>query len=38
MGFSERMPDLRTSKGLSQRALGKQIGVSFRGALELQKQ
>jgi HTH-type transcriptional regulator, competence development regulator len=29
MRFGERVRDLRTSKGLSQRALGKQIGVSF---------
>jgi ribosome-binding protein aMBF1 (putative translation factor) len=29
MRFGERVRDLRILKGLSQRALGKQIGVSF---------
>ena len=29
MRFGERVRDLRTSKGMSQRTLGKQIGVSF---------
>ncbi len=29
MRFGERVRDLRASKGLSQRALGKQNGVSF---------
>lgn len=29
MRFGERVRDLRTSKGLSQRALGQMIGVSF---------
>ena len=29
MGLGERVRDLTTSKGLCQRTLGKQIGVSF---------
>jgi transcriptional regulator with XRE-family HTH domain len=29
MRFGERVRDLRTSKGLSQRALGSKVGVSF---------